>query len=72
MSSSSRRAGTSHSMGNAISEDWQIAKVTNAERARHMLETSLYSDCEFLVGGNDDRKEVCFVFLLVCLKIMFY
>ena len=40
--------------------DWQIAKMTNGDRARHMLETSLYADCEFLVGGNDEVKEVYF------------
>lgn len=39
-----------------VSVDWQIEKNTNAERARHMLDTSLYSDCEFLVGNEDDKK----------------
>ncbi len=43
-----------------VNLDWQIAKMTNGDRARHMLETSLYADCEFLVGGNDEVKEVYF------------
>ncbi len=27
--------------------------MTNGDRARHMLETSIYADCEFVVGGDD-------------------
>lgn len=37
--------------------DWQVEKKCNAERAKYMFETSLYCDCEFLVG-NEEEKEV--------------
>ena len=50
--------------------DWQMAKMTNSDRARHMLETSLYADCEFLVGGDDEVKEVYLNILFsVCMQL---
>ena len=40
-------------------QDWQIAKLTSVERAKHLLETGRYADCEFLVGdGVLTPKEV--------------
>jgi len=36
-------------------QDLQISKLTSVERAKHLLETGLYADCEFLVG--DDEKD---------------
>ena len=51
--------------------DWQIAKMTNGDRARHMLETSLYADCEFVVGGDDGVKEVYLNILCSLCNLMF-
>lgn len=42
-------------MQDSSSQDWQISKLTSVERAKHLLETGLYADCEFLVG--DDEKD---------------
>jgi len=39
--------------------DWQSQKHTPVDRAKHMLDTGLYSDLEFLVGDN---REVISVF----------
>ena len=36
--------------------DWQVEKKTNADRAKFLLETSLYCDCQFLVGNEDDKQ----------------
>ena len=36
--------------------DWQIDKKSNGERAKHMFDTSLYCDCEFLVGNEEERE----------------
>jgi len=39
-------------------EDWQIRKYRTLERTKHLLETGLYADCEFLVGADESDKEV--------------
>ena len=36
--------------------DWQMEKKTNSERAKNMFDTSLYCDCEFLVGGEQGKE----------------
>lgn len=41
----------------ASNVDWQVDKKSNSERAKYLFETSLYCDCEFLVG-NEEEKEV--------------
>ena len=48
-----------------VNVDWHVEKKCNADRARHMFETSLYSDCEFLVGIQDDKKAIIY-FSLRC------
>ncbi len=50
--------------------DWQIAKMTNCARARHMLETSLFADCEFLVASDDGVEEVYLNFWFSLCKYM--
>jgi len=44
--------------------DWHSSKCTTLERAKYLLETGLYADCEFLVGGSDgsDGAEVYLLF----------
>ena len=39
--------------------DWQVDKKCNADRAKYMFETSLYCDCEFLVGNEDEKEVIC-------------
>ncbi|KAK4005709.1 BTB/POZ domain-containing protein 2-like [Daphnia magna] len=41
----------------ASNVDWQVDKKSNSERAKYLFETSLYCDCEFLVG-NEEEKEL--------------
>ena len=41
----------------ASNVDWQVDKKSNSDRAKYLFETSLYCDCEFLVG-NEEEKEV--------------
>jgi len=41
-----------------MSQDWQIGKTTVVERAKHLLNSGLYADCEFLVGANGSEQEV--------------
>lgn len=36
----------------ADSQDWQLKHHTLSERIRHMKETGLWSDCEFIVGST--------------------
>ena len=50
--------------------DWQIDKKTNSERAKHMFDTSLYCDCEFLVG-NEEGKEVHSSSFITCLMFKY-
>ena len=38
-------------------EDWHSSKFTTLERAKYLLETGLYADCEFLVGGSDGSDQ---------------
>lgn len=38
-------------------EDWHSSKSTTLERAKYLLETGLYADCEFLVGGSDGSDQ---------------
>ena len=47
----------SNTRNNRVSNvDWQIDKKSNSERAKHMFDTSLYCDCEFLVGGEEGKE----------------
>ncbi len=39
-------------------EDWQTGDLTIEERAKHILMTGLYTDCQFLVGANGCEQEV--------------
>ncbi len=41
-----------------VSQDWQSSKSTIAERAKRMLMTGLYADCQFLVGAHGSNQEV--------------
>ena len=41
-----------------MSQDWQIGKTSVVERARHLLNSGLHADCEFLVGANGSDQEV--------------
>ena len=41
-----------------MSQDWQSSKTTSAERAKHLLMTGLFADCQFLVGANGSDQEV--------------
>ncbi len=38
-------------------QDWQSSKSSTLERAEYLLETGLYADCEFFVGGDNDGTE---------------
>ena len=49
-----------------VNVDWHVEKKCNADRARHMFETSLYSDCEFLVGIEDDKEVIIYFISLRC------
>ncbi len=46
-----------HNPDSVNNQDWQSSKLTTLDRTKHILETSLYADCDFLVG---DEKEVLF------------
>jgi len=41
-----------------VSQDWQTSKTTIAERAKHLLKTGLFADCQFLVGADGSNQEV--------------
>jgi len=41
-----------------VSQDWQTSKTTIAERAKHLLKTGLFADCQFLVGAHGSNQEV--------------
>ena len=45
-----------------VNVDWQVDKKCNADRAKYMFETSLYCDCEFLVGNEDEKEVICKIF----------
>ena len=45
-----------------VDVDWQVEKKCNAERARYMFEMSIYCDCEFLVGNEDEKEVICKLF----------
>jgi len=51
---------SSHGQTHAVdmSQDWQTSKTTSAERAKHLLMTGLFADCQFLVGANGSDQEV--------------
>ena len=38
------------------STEWQTEKATLGGKAKHLLETSLLGDYEFLVGLDNDKK----------------
>ena len=40
----------------AMNGDWQSQCSSNVVRARHLLENGLYTDCEFLVGGEYQKQ----------------
>lgn len=54
MNSSSN--GQSHIEG--MNQDWQTGKSTVVERAKHLLDSGLCVDCQFLVGANGSDQEV--------------
>ncbi len=39
-------------------KDWQTGELTLVKRAKHVLMTGLYTDCQFLVGANGSHQEV--------------
>lgn len=39
-------------------QDWQTSKTTAVERAKHVLMTGLFADCQFLVGAYGSGQEV--------------
>jgi len=45
-------------MNKPVDVDWQSARCTLLDRAKHLLETGLFADLEFLVGDNHGDKEV--------------
>jgi len=45
-------------MNNPLHADWQSARRTPLNCAKHLLVTGLFADSEFLVGGNHGDKEV--------------
>ncbi len=45
-------------MNKPVDVDWQSARCTLLYRAKHLLETGLFADLEFLVGDNHGDKEV--------------
>ena len=65
MSSSQKKPA---SKPEADDSDWQSQKQTPMDRAKHMLETGLYSDLEFLVG--DERQVLKFSKNFSSLKII--
>lgn len=40
-----------------MSQDWQTRKSTLLEQAEYLFESGQYSDCEFIVGGNDGGEQ---------------
>jgi len=60
ISLNSLRMNSSHGQTHAVdmSQDWQTSKTTSAERAKHLLMTGLFADCQFLVGANGSDQEV--------------
>lgn len=36
----------------SLSKDWQCSKFKSVDRAKHLLETGLHADYEFLVGDD--------------------
>ena len=68
----SKRAVKRKKRSTKVDVDWQVEKKCNAERARYMFEMSIYCDCEFLVGNEDEKEVICKLFnvlyiLSVCL-----
>jgi len=51
-------SSTGQTNAGEMSQDWQTGKTTIAERAKHLLNSGLYADCEFLVGANGSNQEV--------------
>ncbi len=45
-------------MNKPVDVDWQSTKHTPLDRAKHLLETGLNADVEFLVGSKHGKKEV--------------
>ena len=55
-----------------VSQDWQSSKSTIAERAKRMLMTGLYADCQFLVGAHESNQEVSILItqIFTCITIV--
>ena len=67
MSSGSRASSRSTSSdslgqdgGGGGGGDWQTAATRMAERGKHLLETGVWSDCQFTVGLAPSTKVVLF------------
>lgn len=51
-------------------DDWQQRLDRINERGKHLLETGIWSDCQFLVGNGQHKKASRNTFLIISLLVL--